>query len=153
MTWPSQPILPLGVTAQQLADTVRGRTGGVVEQVLGPPPEVASQMAAELEQWWHDRAAEEIERTVPKAIEYGATDLVDLGRDLARLAGREVDQEEAAELGIYFYLRGKLSRWADAIMRGDRVSDDTLFDIGVYCRMVQRVRSHGGWPGVKEEAK
>lgn len=112
---------------------------------------LASALAADLGSWWEGKARDEIERTVPKAVEYGSTDLVDIGRDLARCAGREVTDEEAAELGIYFYLRGKLARWTDAVIRGVRVSDDTLFDIGVYVRMAQRVRSHGGWPGTNKE--
>lgn len=111
-------------------------------------------LADELRLWWLDQAEGEIKRTVPKVVEYGATDLVDIGRDLARCMGRTVTDEEAAELGIFFYLRGKMSRWVDAVARGDRVSDDTLFDLGVYVRMTQRVRSHGGWPGInKEDAK
>lgn len=113
----------------------------------------ASRLAAELERWWGERAEDEIVRTVPKAVEYGSGDLVEIGRDLANLMGRQVTDQEAAELGIYFYMRGKFARWADAIARGVPVSDDTLFDLGVYVRMAQRVRSHGGWPGVKEEAK
>jgi hypothetical protein len=28
------------------------------------------------------------------------------------------------------------------------VSDDSLFDIGVYVRMAQRIRHSGGWPGI-----
>lgn len=110
-----------------------------------PPPELA--LEAELSDWWLGLARDEIARTVPKAIEYGSTDLVDIGRDLADCLGRRVTDEVAAELGIYFYLRGKLARWRDAIIRGERPSDDTLFDIGVYVRMAQRVRVAGGWPG------
>lgn len=113
----------------------------------------ASRLATELEQWWGERAEDEIMRTVPKAIEYGSGDLIEIGRDLASLMGREVNDQDAAELGIYFYIRGKMARWADAIRRGAPISDDTLFDLGVYTRMAQRVRSHGGWPGVKESAQ
>lgn len=105
----------------------------------------------ELAEWWRDKAEAEIDQTVAKAIEYGSTDLIDIGRDLARIAKREVSDEEAAEMGIYFYLLGKLSRWRSAIERGDRPSDDTLLDIGVYVRMAQRVRSHGGWPGTESK--
>lgn len=127
------------------------RSGQVFATWPGGKPAAEQTAAADLQialtDWWLDRATEEIDRTVPKAVEYGATDLIDIGRDLARTAGRTVTDEEAAELGIYFYMRGKLSRWTDAVIRGDRVSDDTLFDIGVYTRMAQRVRSHGGWPG------
>lgn len=108
-------------------------------------------LAEQLASWWHARAQNEIDRTVPKAAEYGSTDLRDIGRDLADCMGRDVTNEEATELGIFFYLRGKLSRWVDAIKRGDRVSDDTIFDIGVYCRMAQRNRDVGGWPGTRQE--
>lgn len=100
----------------------------------------------ELASWWRGLAETEIERTVPKAQEYGSTDLRDIGRTLATVAGREVSDEEAVEIGIYFYLVGKLARWTDSVKRGDRPSDDTLFDIGVYVRMAQRVRAVGGWP-------
>jgi len=99
-----------------------------------------------IEKWWLDTAAEEVMKVVPKAVEYGATDLADIGFNLARAANRQVGEEEAAELGIYFYCLGKMARWTDAIKRGDRVSDDTLHDLGVYVRMAQRVRAVGGWP-------
>lgn len=102
----------------------------------------------ELAQWWRDTAEAEIEQTVDKAIEYGATDLVDIGRSLARVADREIDDSQAAEWGIFFYLEGKLSRWRSAIERGGVPSFDTLLDIGVYARMAQRVRTAGSWPGV-----
>lgn len=103
---------------------------------------------AALEQWWWDQATREISATVPKAEEYGSTDLVEIGRTMATNMGREVTDEEAAEIGVYFYLIGKMARWTDSIRRGTRPSDDTLFDIGVYVRMTQRIRDSGGWPGV-----
>lgn len=100
-----------------------------------------------LHDWWMEIASQEVERVAPKAVEYGSTDLVDIGKDLGRLIGWEnITHEEAAELGIYFYEVGKMARWADAIRRRARVSDDTLHDIGVYVRMAQRVRAVGGWP-------
>lgn len=104
----------------------------------------------QLSEWWRQCADDEIARTVPKAVEYGATDLIDIGRNVARLAGREVDDRQAAELGIFFYLEGKFARWRSAIMEGRDVSDDTLFDIGVYVRMTQRIREFGSWPGTTE---
>lgn len=120
--------------------------------------EIAESMArveaqTELRGWWFDQAEKEIDGTVPKAIEYSSTDLVDIGRVLAFCMGRSVSDEEAAELGIFFYTVGKMSRWAGAIKTGKRVSDDTLYDTGVYVRMVQRVRDAGGWPGVNMEGK
>lgn len=108
-----------------------------------------SELAGELEGWWKRQAHEEIERTVPKAVEYGSGDLTEIGRKLVE-AGVGGDRlhtvEELNELGLYFYLVGKFARWASAIEEGRRVSDDTLFDIGVYVRMAQRNREVGGWP-------
>lgn len=105
----------------------------------------------ELTEWWLNTAYAEVEPMAAKALEYGgkgaAVDLIDIGTDLARLMGRDVISiEEATELGIYFYLKGKFSRWTAAILESRRVSDDTLHDIGVYVRMVQRTRAVGGWP-------
>lgn len=104
----------------------------------------------ELNDWWRDTAAGEVKMVVGKAVEYGgrqaAIDLIDVGRDLARIADREVTDEEATELAIYFYLRGKFSRWTAAVMEGRRPSSDTLLDIGVYVRMAQRNKQVGGWP-------
>lgn len=107
--------------------------------------------AHELAEWWRETAEAEIEQTVSKAVEYGATDLIDIGQSLARVAGREIDDATAAEWGIFFYLEGKLSRWRSAIERGDLPSFDTLLDIGVYARMAQRVRMTGGWPGTEDK--
>lgn len=112
----------------------------------------AEKPAGDLRVWWLHQATTEINRTVPKVVEYGATDLVEIGRTLAANMGREVSDEEATELGIYFYLVGKLARWTDAVRRQERPSDDTLFDLGVYVRMAQRNRSAGGWPGIKEDS-
>jgi hypothetical protein len=102
---------------------------------------------AELADWWRSTAENEIKQTVDKAIEYGSTDLIDIGQAIARVAGREIPDSEAAEWGVFFYLEGKLSRWRSAITRGDLPSFDTLLDIGVYARMAQRIRQEGSWPG------
>lgn len=118
---------------------------------LGESDPVATQPSPpedELRGWWLDKAHAEIEATVPKAVEYGATDLIDIGTMLARTMRRSVTEEEAAELGVFFYLIGKIGRWQSAIERGERPSDDTLLDIGVYVRMAQRIRDAGGWPGI-----
>lgn len=109
-----------------------------------------NELARELEGWWHGEAQTEVEAVVPKAIEYGghgaAIDLIDIGRALGQIAHRDLDDEEATEWGIFFYIEGKLARWKAALIEGRRVSDDTLHDVSVYCRMAQRNRSVGGWP-------
>lgn len=120
---------------------------------------------AEIRGWWEQTAHDEVAQIIGKAQEYGgmhrASDLTDLGRSLveagvqygpvvARVNGNPVygvmTDAEAQELGVYFYLRGKFARWVAAIKEGRPVSDDTLHDIGVYIRMVQRIRATGGWP-------
>lgn len=104
----------------------------------------------ELQLWWMDTAHDEIFPLTAKMVEYGgngrAIDLIEIGRNIARLAHREVDDAEATELGIYFYLLGKMGRWTAAVQEGRRVSDDTLHDIAVYTKMVQRTRQKGAWP-------
>lgn len=150
-------------TARELADQLRRdgwrlgpewawRLSAESEQADSSDPAVQ-----ELVQWWLSLARTEADRTVPKAVEYGANDLVEIGRQMAQaaggmgLSGDDAPPDAAerfAELGIYFYLVGKLARWTSAIQEGRRPSDDTLFDIGVYVRMAQRVRDTGSWPGV-----
>lgn len=104
-----------------------------------------------LRQWWADTAALDAEKVVPKAVEYGAGDLEEIGRTLAKVAGLEVQSEaQATELGIYFYVVGKLARWTSAVERGDQVSDDTLLDLTTYLMMARRTRDVGGWPWAGE---
>lgn len=107
-----------------------------------------------LSDWWVRAARHEIDKTVPKAVEYSGErgglpqDLVDLGRQIAWVQRREHDftDAELAEIGVWSYLQGKLNRWSSALRNGRMVSDDTLFDIGVYVRIAQRIRETGEWP-------
>lgn len=108
-----------------------------------------------LTQWWVQQARDEAARTIPKAVEYGANDLLEIGRQLAQagrmtqwLDGSAESNEILAELGVYFYLVGKMARWTSAVQEGRRISDDTLFDIRVYTGMARRIRAVGAWPGV-----
>ncbi|MEU1733337.1 hypothetical protein [Streptosporangium sp. NPDC020145] len=111
-------------------------------------------LAEELAHWWSKMASEEIDMVVRKAVEYGgngaALDLIQIGQNLALTAGRRVHNEEATELGIYFYIVGKVARWTAAIVEGRRVSDDTILDLGIYTRMAARNREVGGWPFNRE---
>lgn len=106
-------------------------------------------LVEELTYWWHQQATNEISSTAQKAVEYGSKDLTDMGHVVARMTGREMTDSQATEFGIFWYALGKMSRWAAAYERGDEVSDDTLFDLGVYVRMAQRTRATGGWPGTE----
>lgn len=100
-----------------------------------------------IEDWWVEQSRQEMDACVPKAAEYGSTDLAVVGRAMGRMMGREsLSDEDATEIGIFFYLQGKFARWEDAIMHGRKVSDDTLHDLAVYLKMMQRNRAVGGWP-------
>jgi hypothetical protein len=100
----------------------------------------------ELMAWWSTLSQQEALGAIPKGIEYGSRDLVEMGGALLRIAGQEATEEAASEVGIWFYVLGKMGRWTAAVERGERVSDDTLNDIAVYVKMAQRIRQHGGWP-------
>lgn len=116
----------------------------------------------DLRKWWAARGESEIGPLIEKAREYGgarrANDLAEIGRAMVQSGspfphdalpgGYETEEGQAylAELGIYFYITGKMARWTAAVSEGRMVSDDTLHDIGIYVRMVQRIRDVGGWP-------
>jgi hypothetical protein len=102
----------------------------------------------ELTEWWLQRAKEEAEAVIPKAVAYGSNSLMQLGRKVAQLQGRQVDDAEAMELGCWINAVQKIERWTDSVMRGERCSDDTIYDAGIYVKMVQRIRDVGSWPGV-----
>ena len=104
-----------------------------------------------LRQWWADTAALDAEKVVPKAVEYGAGDLEEIGQTMAKVAKMgDLSEAQATELGIYYYVVGKMARWTSAIERGDQVSDDTLLDLTTYLMMARRTRDVGGWPWASE---
>lgn len=118
------------------------------EPGLGVPTEDPS---AALAAWWRGEAEHEIHRTVPKAIEYGSGDLIDIGRQLAACISSfpaSASEADMAELGVAFYAYGKMARIMSAIQEGRKPSDDSWFDLGVYARMAQRIRQAGSWPGL-----
>ncbi len=101
-----------------------------------------------LKELWLQLAENEVEKTVPKAVEYGQQSLINLGTqlDLIRPDGkRSRTDAQRMELACWSYFNGKMQRWNDAVLQGKQVSDDTLFDIGVYVRMVQVIRATGNW--------
>lgn len=125
----------------------------------GTPDKTSVEVLAD---WWAKKARHEAAMVCAKAVEYGATDLRDLGYQILEMAGRrnqlpEMDDEDgngydadgyATEVGIAFYAMGKLARIAAAVKEGRRPSYDSWLDLGVYARMAQRVHEHGGWPAV-----
>jgi hypothetical protein len=97
--------------------------------------------------WWWKQANSEIDATVAKATEYsggsGGSDLAFLGR---MLAWGDITTAQAMELGCWAYIFGKLGRVQTALMDHRFPSNDTLFDLNIYGRMIQRIREVGGWP-------
>lgn len=160
--------------ARESAGAPGDRAGA--ERPPGPPPEVApgmrallgegplrsltdAELAMEFDQdeptgedaltaWWLTRAEEEARAVIPKAVAYGSNSLMQLGRKVAQLQGRTVTDAEAMELGCWINAVQKIERWTDSVMRGERCSDDTIYDAGIYVKMVQRIRDVGSWPGV-----
>lgn len=100
----------------------------------------------DLAAWWQNTVADDILQTAEKAIEYGSEDLLMIGRTMARIQGLTVTDAQAAELGVLFYIYGKVARWVSAVKDGRIVSDDTLKDISIYAMMARRVREKGSWP-------
>lgn len=112
-----------------------------------------TRLADTIRDWWLDKAHTEVVAVAPKAVEYSAVDLVEYGRTLALVMGRNlpITDEEATEIGIWGYLVGKVARWTGAVKEGRRVSDDTMHDMAVYVKMAQRNRDVGGWPFAQEK--
>lgn len=121
---------------------IANRISQLVDYLTGDPDPTV--------EWWVLQAFEEAEATIAKAREYGSDELIYSGRIAGQIHARHdestLTNAQAAELMIYFYVLGKMGRWTAAMRRGEFVSDDTLLDIGIYTRMVQRLRLTGEWP-------
>lgn len=108
--------------------------------------------AADIAEWWAKTAMADAEKTVPKAVEYGAADLDVMGQFMVALIRDKfigADEKELMQVGremaTAFYLMGKLGRMVGAYQQGMRPSDDTLFDTSVYSMMLRRIRETGTW--------
>lgn len=98
--------------------------------------------------WWRAMADSEAEGAAAKVAEYGSFDLDLLGWVMGHVQSNVATRSvPPVELGLAFYLLGKVARMWGAYLQGSVPSEDTLNDIVVYTRMVQRVRATGGWPG------
>jgi hypothetical protein len=121
----------------------------------------ASDLAEQIIDWWTRVSEQDALAATAKSTEYGgsgaAIDLVWLGQQLVEMGqaaaegtadwtARDVPTQQATELGIFFYLLGKIGRWKAAILEGRPVSDDTIKDIHTYAMMARYNREHGSWP-------
>lgn len=100
--------------------------------------------------WWTTDAENTAEQTADKCEEYGSHDLYGIGHNVAKMAGVEVDNTLAFELGCLFYLLGKVERAMSAAIRQEAASDDTYLDLAVYATMVRAHRA-GVWPNGKTD--
>jgi hypothetical protein len=119
------------------------------ERKQGRQGDIEAQMA-EITEWWRKMSEAEIERTVPKAVHYGAADLDVMGAAMASLLPLDgADDDERAMMGRYaavaFYILGKISRMFGALEQGRLPAEDTEFDIKVYAMMASRIRETGRW--------
>lgn len=170
-----EPVTPVDVTVVSIEQTGRdpmSNTGslpilaGVVAAIEGEKNvtierTTAEQRRADLESqlyeiktWWEGLTARDIADTLPKAIEYGASDLDLMGQGVRMLQGDVWEGGDAGErravgqeLAILFYLQGKIARALSAASLGQRCSADTIKDIRIYAVMLQRVRETGTWVG------
>lgn len=102
--------------------------------------------------WWRMLTEEDIKATLPKATEYGASDLDLMGQGVRMLQGDVWDGGDAGEaravgqeLAVLFYLQGKIARALSAASQGQRCSVDTITDIRVYAVMLAKIRETGSW--------
>lgn len=110
--------------------------------------EAPSEKEATMREWWEALNAAEIEKVVPKALEYGAADLKIMGaamQCLGRMRWDGMTEVEGMELACAFYALGKVARMFGAFERGELPSIDQAHDLGVYCRMIQKIRETGEW--------
>lgn len=85
-----------------------------------------------------------------KALEYGGSDLLIMGKSMESLIPHgELDGEARSragiEMAIGFYLQGKVSRLFGAWNKGREPSEDTWHDAEIYCKMARYVRRFGAW--------
>ena len=103
----------------------------------------------DLANWWLDETKFELDSVLPKAVEYGSADLKVIGFALSQMIG-EPKGVTNDELGIAFYVLGKVARLVGGYADGRKPSDDTWHDIAIYTKMAQSARENGGWGGFVE---
>jgi len=105
-------------------------------------------MTKPLEQFWMDEAKRELDILLPKAREYGSSDLRIMGYALRDWLGLDkFSAHDGEEMAIAFYALGKVARLLSAYQDGRLPSRDTWEDLAIYARMAIRVREAHGWPG------
>jgi hypothetical protein len=106
----------------------------------------SSEGVQQLAEWWLDETRSELDSVIPKALEYGSADLKVIGFALSQMIGEPKDVTND-ELGIAFYVLGKVARLVGGYADGRKPSDDTWHDIAIYTKMAQYARHNGEWGG------
>jgi len=106
----------------------------------------------EITHWWTSHAVNVIERTAPKAAQYGAADLDLMGQAMESQYAEAIKwmtPEERKTFGRYaacaFYALGKVARIQGALERGELPHSDSEFDLEVYAVMMTCIRQTGRW--------
>ena len=102
-----------------------------------------------LANWWLEETKFELDSVIPKAVEYGSADLKVIGFALSQMIGKPTNVTDD-ELGIAFYVLGKVARLIGGYADGRSPSSDTWHDIAIYTKMAQYARENGGWGGFVE---
>jgi hypothetical protein len=94
--------------------------------------------AQELHDWWLDHSTNEIDGMIEKLMEYGTGDLYEIGRTMLGFFDpvRMEDHALCYEIGVMFYVVGKINRVISAAHKSEQASDDTWHDLAVYSKMV-----------------
>lgn len=100
-----------------------------------------------LDAWWREDTEQELAGVMPKAIEYGSSDLNLMGQAMLMFMPQCQGKVDPEELAIAFYALGKTARLIGAYVDGRAPSEDTWHDLAVYAKMAKRVRAVGQWPG------
>lgn len=96
----------------------------------------------EIIEWWLKTARGDAERAIPKALAYGASDLLVIGSCITP----KLSDKQRIEAAIAFYATGKCARITGALTEGRDPGDDSWLDLGVYSFMGRYAREHGRWP-------
>lgn len=95
----------------------------------------------QLIEWWVNKARQDAELTIPKALEYGSSDLLAMGVSIMP-NGTDAQRIQAA---IAFYASGKSARIIGAHAEGREAKPDSWFDLTVYSMMGRHVQEFGRW--------
>lgn len=91
--------------------------------------------------FWKNTSDKDLEGFLMKSLDYGSYDLYTMGDALSRLPQTKLGTDKAAaEMGVMFYILGKVARALSAYREGRLPSDDTLHDISVYAMMARMLR-------------